>query len=153
MAARRGLRLRRRRRAGRGIGLPADGAARQPARRVEAPVGEGRRRDENGGGERSCEGPGEHGVQAIGGCTTRLRRGGRLSTRRLAGPDEGGPAMAVRYETDGPVAVVTLDRPDVANAIDRPTADELVAAFRRFEGDDSLSVAVLTGAGGKVCAG
>src|SRR5919197_2684106 len=61
--------------------------------------------------------------------------------------------MAVYYTTDGPVAIVTLDRPDVANAIDRPTADELVAAFRRFEADGSLSVAVLTGAGGKFCAG
>jgi enoyl-CoA hydratase len=61
--------------------------------------------------------------------------------------------MAVHYEADGPVAVVTLDRPEVANAIDRPTADELVAALRRFEADDSLSVAVLTGAGGKFCAG
>ncbi len=61
--------------------------------------------------------------------------------------------MAVHYETDGPVAVVTLDRPETANAIDRPTADELVSALRRFEGDDSMSVAVLTGAGGKFCAG
>ena len=31
--------------------------------------------------------------------------------------------MTVHYETDGPVAIVTLDRPDVANAIDRATAD------------------------------
>jgi enoyl-CoA hydratase len=61
--------------------------------------------------------------------------------------------MAVRYETDGPVAVVTLDRPDVANAIDRPTAEDLVAAFRRFDAEEDLSVAVLTGAGGKFCAG
>jgi enoyl-CoA hydratase/carnithine racemase len=61
--------------------------------------------------------------------------------------------MAVLYEIDGPVAVVTLDRPEVANAIDRPTADELVAALRRFDADGSLSVAVLTGAGGKFCAG
>jgi enoyl-CoA hydratase len=61
--------------------------------------------------------------------------------------------MAVHYETDGPVAVVTLDRQDVANAIDRPTAEELVAALRRFEADDALAVAVLTGAGGKFCAG
>jgi enoyl-CoA hydratase len=61
--------------------------------------------------------------------------------------------MAVHYETDGPVAIVTLDRPDVANAVDRPTADELVAAFRRFESDEALSVAVLTGAGGRFCAG
>ena len=61
--------------------------------------------------------------------------------------------MAVHYDTDGAVAIVTLDRPDVANAIDRPTADELVANLRRFEADDSLSIAVLTGAGGKFCAG
>lgn len=61
--------------------------------------------------------------------------------------------MAVHYETDGPAAIVTLDRPEAANGIDRPTADELVAALRRFEEDESLSVAVLTGANGKFCAG
>jgi enoyl-CoA hydratase len=61
--------------------------------------------------------------------------------------------MTVRYDTDGPIAVVTLDRPEVANAIDRPTADALADAFRRFDGDEALSVAVLTGAGGKFCAG
>ena len=61
--------------------------------------------------------------------------------------------MSVRYETDGPVAVVTIDRPEVANAIDRPTAAELADAFRRFDADESLAVAVLTGAGGKFCAG
>ena len=61
--------------------------------------------------------------------------------------------MAVRYETDGPVAVITLDRPEVANAVDGPTADALAAAFRRFEADAALSVSVLTGAHGKFCAG
>ena len=61
--------------------------------------------------------------------------------------------MPVHYETDGSVAVVTIDRPEVANAIDRPTAEALAGAFRRFEADDSLSVAVLTGANGKFCAG
>ena len=59
----------------------------------------------------------------------------------------------VRYEIDGPIVVITIDRPDVANAIDRPTADELAEAFLRFDADDSLSVAVLTGANGKFCAG
>jgi enoyl-CoA hydratase len=49
--------------------------------------------------------------------------------------------------------VVTIDRPDVANAIDRPTADALADAFRRFDADDGAAVAVLTGAGGKFCAG
>ena len=31
--------------------------------------------------------------------------------------------MPVRYEVDGPVAVVTIDRPDARNAVDRRTAD------------------------------
>jgi len=61
--------------------------------------------------------------------------------------------MSVRYEVDGPVVVVTVDRPEVANAIDRPTADALAAAFRRFDADDALAVAVLTGANGSFCAG
>jgi len=59
----------------------------------------------------------------------------------------------VQYETDGPVAIVTIDRPAVRNAIDGPTAAELAAALRRFEADDALSAAVLTGAGGTFCAG
>ena len=61
--------------------------------------------------------------------------------------------MAIRYEADGPVAVVTIDRPEVANAIDRPTADALADAFRRFDGDDESAVAVLTGANHTFCAG
>ena len=61
--------------------------------------------------------------------------------------------MAVHYETDGAVAVVTLDRLEVANAIDRPTAAALADAFRRFEADEALAVAVLTGANGKFCCG
>jgi enoyl-CoA hydratase len=61
--------------------------------------------------------------------------------------------VSVELRSEGPVAIVTIDRPDVANAIDRPTADALVAAFRRFEADDALHVAVLTGAHGTFCAG
>jgi enoyl-CoA hydratase len=61
--------------------------------------------------------------------------------------------MAVHFEADAPVAVVTIDRPEVANAVDRPTADALVAAFRRFEADEDLAVAVLTGANNTFCAG
>ena len=59
----------------------------------------------------------------------------------------------VRFETDGPVAIVTIDRPEVRNAVNGPTAEGLVEAFRRFDGDDNLSVAILTGAGGTFCAG
>lgn len=54
--------------------------------------------------------------------------------------------MAVHSDFDGPIAVITLDRPEVANAIDRPTADALVDAFRQVDTDASLQVAVLTGA-------
>jgi enoyl-CoA hydratase len=61
--------------------------------------------------------------------------------------------MTIHYELGGAVAVVTIDRPEVANAIDRPTADALAAAFRRFDADESASVAVLTGANGTFCAG
>lgn len=61
--------------------------------------------------------------------------------------------MAVHYETDGAVVVVTIDRPEVRNAVDWDTARELSAAFRRFEADDALEVAILTGAGGAFCAG
>src|SRR5437764_13327553 len=65
----------------------------------------------------------------------------------------GGQHMSIHYEADGPVVVVTIDRPEVANAIDRPTAEALADAFRRFDADAALSVAVLTGANGKFCCG
>src|ERR1700676_1696691 len=61
--------------------------------------------------------------------------------------------MGVHCESDGPVAIVTIDRPEVANAIDAPTALELANAFRHFDAEDSALVAVLTGAGGTFCAG
>jgi len=61
--------------------------------------------------------------------------------------------MSVRYEVDGPVAVVTIDRPEVRNAVDGPTAAALADAFRRFDADDERVAAVLTGAGGAFCAG
>ena len=59
----------------------------------------------------------------------------------------------VRYETDGPLAIVTIDRPKVRNCVDGPTAAELAAAFRRFDADEALAVAMLTGADGCFCAG
>ena len=59
----------------------------------------------------------------------------------------------VRVDTDGPVTIVTIDRPEVRNAIDGPTADALAAAFRAFDTDDAERVAVLTGVGGVFCAG
>lgn len=59
----------------------------------------------------------------------------------------------VRTERDGDVWVVSLCRPEVRNAVDGETARALLEAFRRFEEDESLHVAVLTGTGGTFCAG
>jgi enoyl-CoA hydratase len=61
--------------------------------------------------------------------------------------------VTVRVESDGPVTVVTIDRPEVRNAVDRPTSAALAEAFRAFDADESARVAVLTGAGGTFCAG
>jgi enoyl-CoA hydratase len=61
--------------------------------------------------------------------------------------------MSVRVDREGPVTTVTIDRPEVRNAVDRATAEALAGAFREFEADDAASVAVLTGAGGHFCAG
>jgi enoyl-CoA hydratase len=49
--------------------------------------------------------------------------------------------------------MVTIDRPEVRNAVDSPTAAALAVAFREFDADDSCYVAILTGAGGTFCAG
>ena len=61
--------------------------------------------------------------------------------------------MSVHYEVEGPIAVVTIDRPEVRNAIDGSTAKQLAESFQNFESDDALSVAVLTGADGTFCSG
>lgn len=53
----------------------------------------------------------------------------------------------------GAVRVVTINRPQRRNAVDRATAQELSDAFGRFDADDQLSVAVLSGADGTFCAG
>ena len=61
--------------------------------------------------------------------------------------------MTVRIEDSGSVRTVTIDRPGCRNAVDPPTALALLDAFTAFEADDTLHVAVLTGAGGTFCAG
>jgi len=60
--------------------------------------------------------------------------------------------MTVHFEEDGPVAIITLDRPEARNAVDGPTAAALHAAFVRFA-ESSSPVAVLTGGSGTFCAG
>ena len=56
-------------------------------------------------------------------------------------------------ERDGPVTIVTIDRPERRNAVDSVCADQLRETFLAFDADDTQSVAVLTGSKGMFCAG
>ncbi|EME23611.1 crotonase/enoyl-CoA hydratase family protein [Rhodococcus triatomae] len=60
---------------------------------------------------------------------------------------------AVLIERDSRVTTVSINRPHARNAVDRPTADALAAAFRDFDADPDADVAILTGVGGTFCAG
>ena len=60
---------------------------------------------------------------------------------------------SVLVETDGPVTIVTINRPHARNAVDRETAGVLYDAFLAFDTDDTQYAAVLTGADGNFCAG
>jgi enoyl-CoA hydratase len=53
----------------------------------------------------------------------------------------------IRYDVDGHVATITLDRPDVANAQDTRLIDELDAAFDLADADDEVRVVILAGSG------
>lgn len=62
--------------------------------------------------------------------------------------------MTIAITTPVPaVRVIAIDRPERRNAVDRATADALGDAFRAFDADAALSVAILTGSGGNFCAG
>ena len=61
--------------------------------------------------------------------------------------------QTVKTETEGRTLVVTIDRPEVRNAVNGPTARLLADAFRAFDADDDFDVAILTGAKGTFCAG
>lgn len=55
--------------------------------------------------------------------------------------------MTIRTERQGHVLVVTIDRPEAHNAINRAMSQQLVEAWRDFSDDADLRVAVLIGAG------
>ena len=61
--------------------------------------------------------------------------------------------MSVDITDDGPVRIITINRPRARNAVDGPTANALAEAFAAFDADDAAHVAVLTGADGTFCAG
>ena len=55
----------------------------------------------------------------------------------------------ILFELDGPVARVTINRPEVLNALNNQTITELESAFDAVKADDSVRVLILTGAGEK----
>lgn len=55
----------------------------------------------------------------------------------------------IHYAADGPLALITIDRPEVLNALTPDGYAELRAALDRFDADDERRVAILTGAGGR----
>ncbi len=59
----------------------------------------------------------------------------------------------VSFARDGRIAIVTIERPERRNAVDAATAQALYDAFKAFDADEGLDVAVLTGRGGYFCAG
>jgi enoyl-CoA hydratase len=59
----------------------------------------------------------------------------------------------IRYEPDGHVVVLTLDRPEQRNAVNRRMNAELHEAWQRFRDDDAAFVLVMTGEGEAFCAG
>ena len=61
--------------------------------------------------------------------------------------------MSVTLHRNGHVTTVVLSRPERRNAVDRPTAEALAAAFREVEADPEARVAVLHGDHGTFCAG
>jgi enoyl-CoA hydratase len=61
--------------------------------------------------------------------------------------------MSVTYRRRGRVAVITIDRPERRNAVDRATAESLGSAWRRFDDEPDVAVGVLWGAGGTFSAG
>jgi enoyl-CoA hydratase len=61
------------------------------------------------------------------------------------------PALLV--ERDGPVAVLTMNRPQAKNAINPEMLCRLADAWDLIDSDDAIHAAILTGAGGSFCAG
>ncbi|WP_169544224.1 crotonase/enoyl-CoA hydratase family protein [Sneathiella aquimaris] len=59
----------------------------------------------------------------------------------------------ITYETEGPLLIITLNRPDKMNAFTHVMRDELIDAFDRADADDEVRAVIVTGAGRAFCAG
>ena len=65
----------------------------------------------------------------------------------------GSSMSVVRYEQEGRLVVITMNRPDKLNALNRPMVEGLEEAFDRFRDDDTAWISILTGEGRAFCAG
>ena len=61
--------------------------------------------------------------------------------------------MAIEVEQKGKITIITINNPEVKNAVDGESASRLVDAFKNFELDTSSRVAILCGANGTFCSG
>src|SRR5271156_2592976 len=61
--------------------------------------------------------------------------------------------MAVKFEIDSGIAIITIDRPESRNAVDGETALAVSRAIKQINADQEIRVGVITGAGGNFCAG
>ncbi|MEY3494243.1 MAG: hypothetical protein RL413_1661 [Actinomycetota bacterium] len=59
----------------------------------------------------------------------------------------------IQYSVDGPVATITLHRPDKMNAFTNTMLKEIIAAFDLTDADDSVRAVIVTGSGKAFCAG
>ncbi len=60
---------------------------------------------------------------------------------------------AVLYEQRDDIVIITMNRPEALNAINRALRQEMTDAIERYDQDDSARVAIITGAGRAFCAG
>jgi enoyl-CoA hydratase len=69
-------------------------------------------------------------------------------------PQRRGTAVPVDVEQQGPVTIVTINRPQAGNSLDGPTMSAIGHAFEAAEHDDTVRAVVLTAAGERIfCAG
>ena len=62
-------------------------------------------------------------------------------------------STTVLYEAEGPIATVTLNRPERLNAMNRELTATMIETLERAAGDPAIRVLILTGAGKGFCAG
>ncbi|HEY1058624.1 MAG TPA: crotonase/enoyl-CoA hydratase family protein [Limnobacter sp.] len=67
--------------------------------------------------------------------------------------NQGKDPVQIEILHEGQIWLISIQRPEVRNCVDKPTADALELAFNQFDRDSTAKVAILTGQGGHFCAG